>query len=124
MLFPFSILSKYEKAKQIWAPNAQTAHSRINWIELTVILQILTFKSNGGSSKISLVKGQETANSSHMRHSLVVPYVAPTLDTRSTIIKVKYEVVVTFCISVPHLNTDVIIPIRIVTMPFTTTNYS
>lgn len=61
---------------------------------------------------------------SHMRHSLVVPVVVPTLDTRSTIIQVAYEVVVTVCISIPHFNSKVMIPIRIGTMPFTTTNHS
>lgn len=46
-----------------------------------------------------------------------MPFVPPTLDVLSKIIHVTYEVVATICVSGPHLNPDVAIPITIGTMP-------
>lgn len=45
-----------------------------------------------------------------------MPCVPPTLDVLSKIINVTYEIVVTVCVSGPHYNPDVIIPITIGTM--------
>lgn len=46
-----------------------------------------------------------------------MPCVPPTQDTLSKIINITYQVVVTVCVTGPHYNPDVIIPITIGTIP-------
>lgn len=46
-----------------------------------------------------------------------MPCVPPTLDALSKIINITYQIVVTVCVSGPHYNPDVVIPITIGTIP-------
>lgn len=91
-----------------------------------ISFQILTFNSDSGSHDVkteNLISEHETAISSHMRKSLVVPCVPPTLEALSKVIHITYQIVVTVCVSGPHLNPDVILPITIGTIPFVNVGY-
>lgn len=53
-----------------------------------------------------------------MRTTLLVPCVPPTLDALSKIVHVTYQIVVTVCVSGPHMNPKLILPITVGTIPF------